>query len=483
MKKFRTIVSSLAVSHLLLNLYPLHASDSDIEVALLAPSRVIAMNPYEEALEIAQSRFEFYKTRHELLSGTSPESRAYQQMLKQEGSTILTTNGRGWQAALASLTNPNVFNEVALEESIEANRDFQRQWSKVEQSIVNLNKKWSPAILTELTKLRYLFAMKTWANTPAEGFKVPEDHNYIATDVNDFDAIITLLKQTFSYLQEQEIEKNKLILEKAQQKSANKSIDELVAWIEGKSSSKGLKAGKKKSRKRKNQTPAISTSNVSTEEKSFEKNTETALKESIITQPLVKEEVSQTDKNDSLKPMEPLQKKIDNLEKVEEIQQVPSQNIIIEEKFTENDNFLSQNTNQQKIAINNPKALRAQAKLTGLAQRPITLDKDPSIETKPTLKLSSDHHYTLTQILKAASHPPLWDEALKSVSAIIKQWGGSIRGDRGNGSAVEFWIYKTRFLVDATHGNNEMYRAQMKFMAKGLQRAGITLDLLAQLEK
>ncbi len=482
MKKFRIIVSSLAVSHLLLNLYPLHGSDNDIQAALLAPSKATTMNPYEEALEIAKSRLQFYETRQELLLGTSPESRAYQQMLKQEGATILTTNGRGLEAILNSLKNPSAVDTFGLGESIESNRDFLRQWSNVEQSILQLNKNWSSATLTELTKVRYLFAMKTFANRPELGVNVPEDYKYIATDVNDFDAIITLLKQTTSYLQAQETEKNKLLLEQARQSSANKSAEELAAWIEGKGSLNEPTAGKQKLRKKKNQRPAISTSVSLKEEKSPQQSSDTALKETKNTRHLVQEEINQPKKEDSLKQTALLQDKTDSIKKVEEIQQDLTQDVIYEQKFTEYEPLLPQDRNQQKSAINNPKALRAQAKQAGLAQRPVTLEKDFSTETKPSLKLANDHIYTLTQILKAASHPPLWDNALKSVSEIIKQWGGSICGDGGKGSAVVFWIHKTRFLVDATHGNNEMYRAQMKFMAKGLQRAGITLDLLSQLE-
>jgi hypothetical protein len=73
---------------------------------------------------------------------------------------------------------------------------------------------------------------------------------------------------------------------------------------------------------------------------------------------------------------------------------------------------------------------------------------------------------------------------MPALNSVIQQWGGSYNGSLRNGSTVEFWIGNVRFLVDGSHGGSDpemMYADQMVFMKNGLERAGITLDLLGSL--
>ena len=105
------------------------------------------------------------------------------------------------------------------------------------------------------------------------------------------------------------------------------------------------------------------------------------------------------------------------------------------------------------------------------------LDATPSL----TLSLKEKSKDILKSILQVSSHPPRWRNALSAIKQVIKQWGGSINGSLGNGSEFEFWVGDARFIVDGSHGGSDhtmMYAAQMQFMKKGLERAGITLDLL-----
>ena len=99
---------------------------------------------------------------------------------------------------------------------------------------------------------------------------------------------------------------------------------------------------------------------------------------------------------------------------------------------------------------------------------------------RSSLALKPPHISILQSILGVTSHPPKWRKALSAISSVISQLGGSFAGSLGRGSSVEFWIGSVRFLVDSSHGSDRemMYPDQMVFMKKGLERAGITLDLL-----
>ena len=98
----------------------------------------------------------------------------------------------------------------------------------------------------------------------------------------------------------------------------------------------------------------------------------------------------------------------------------------------------------------------------------------------PPLDLKGKHRDVLGRILKVSAHPPRWKSALSALASVIKQRGGSICRPSG-GSEVEFWVGSVRFLVDASHGggdHDKMYPAQMTFLRKGLERAGVTLASL-----
>jgi hypothetical protein len=137
------------------------------------------------------------------------------------------------------------------------------------------------------------------------------------------------------------------------------------------------------------------------------------------------------------------------------------------------------------FTTNNPKFSRQCDKEAGLAVK-ISAD-DAAVEksevSEPSLTLKPSHKSILQSILSVASHPPKWRKALSAVSSVISQLGGSFNGSLGKGSSVEFWIGGVRFLVDNSHGSDHemMYPDQMVFMKKGLERAGITLDLLSGL--
>lgn len=142
---------------------------------------------------------------------------------------------------------------------------------------------------------------------------------------------------------------------------------------------------------------------------------------------------------------------------------------------------------QKQLATNNSKLARQRKKEAGLALKAAALDISQTNETTTSeiapLTLKQAHLSTLQSILGVTSHPPKWRQALAAISSVISQLGGAFTGSLGKGSAVEFWIGSVRFLVDSSHGTDSemMYRDQMVFMKKGLERAGITLSLLSTL--
>lgn len=137
-------------------------------------------------------------------------------------------------------------------------------------------------------------------------------------------------------------------------------------------------------------------------------------------------------------------------------------------------------------AVNNPKLARQMAKEKGIAaaalSESITIG-DAKIDdvALPIFTLKPKHKATLESILGVSSHPPKWRKAISAIRAIMQYTGGSYCGSLGNGSSVEFWLGKIRFLVDSSHGAKDpamMYPDQIKFMKYGLERAGITLEVI-----
>lgn len=448
---------------------PLSATDLQDEEspASLVVSRSLPINIFDKALAVTKSRLSFYKLRQALLEGKDEVSLAYQKEITTENN-VHVTSGMGPELIMQMMFSPGKYEELALTSNKKGNTEFLNQWRYVKNAILKLKQKWDVPAFQEFQRMRVFFAMRENANkVPEEGFNVHKDINYIASDINDIDAIQELLMQTDSYLRHQQA--LKAAEEKAKQEKqrkefatelwANKSPDEIAAWIEGdeKKSTKRQKGN----RQQKGKNSTLLPKSASVEKKTAPVTTEPSVDSTKLTKSahLIEESNKSPieEKKTEVLPNAVVQpKKVIDRVDITPKAEVPK--VIT----------TSQPTKQKNITNSNNAKVEDQNII-------------PQVTQSPALILDEDHITTLKSVLRASSHPPVWGKAVKAVCEIIKQWGGSYREDHGKGSAAEFWIGNTRFIVDKTHSNGLMYRAQMKFMAKGLQRAGVSLELLDSL--
>lgn len=450
----------------------------------------VAMGRFEQALEIAQSRLDFYNTRQELLTGTDEASLAYQNEVNADKSVNITADGAGLEYIMAILQNPEKQKEYALQTVIKGNLVFIHQWEFVQSKITSLKRKWSEEEFQDLEKARVYFDLKKSATKIDEAkkdYNIHKDITYISSDGIDFDAIHKLLISTEPYLKlqqklietEEKAKQEHLRQAKSKQLWETKSIEEIVDWINKKEQPPKAQVDKKKKHRKKKRPLQTDQEGKSTTENNI----------------LAAPAASQSTETSSM----PSQSSTQSITtQINTSQLGPVTNISNHEKITKTDETLSATAatedaeksiedyvptfQQHPTNINNPKTRRVLKKEKAIKGKEDSQSAAIIEGTTPQLKLHSSYIETLTDVLKVVSHPPTWTESVKAICEVIKQWGGSYREDLGDGSTAEFWIGNTRFITDKTHNNGLMYKAQMKFMKKGLNRAGITLEYLSQLK-
>jgi hypothetical protein len=445
----------------------------------------VAMGIFEQALEIAQSRLDFYNTRQELLTGTDEASLAYQKEVNTDGSVNITSDGGGLEYVLALINSPELQKEQSLKAIRKGNSTFINQWEFVKAKITTLKRRWKEDEFQALQKSRYLFDIKkivTKAEDSNVGFNVHKDTAHISSDGIDFDAIEVLLMSSEPYLmlqqklkEAEERAKQEQLLQQERKRWETKSVNEIVEWINTGTQPPVAQGDKKKKKKRdKKNTPSHSDQ----ESKSTRANSVPAAPPADTSTQMSSppsKDMKESASTDSL--LVPVTSNL-TVEKRTETVETISAPTAQEDAET----FIEDVGPTQYPSINNPKTRRLLEKEKGMKVKEGAQNAAVSDDTKPQLKLDVNYIDTLTDVLKVVSHPPTWTQSLKAICEVIKQWGGSYREDLGDGSTAEFWIGNTRFITDKTHNSGLMYKAQMKFMRKGLIRAGITLEYLSQLK-
>lgn len=454
-------------------------------------------NDFTTAKAIVNSRIDFYTIRGDLLLGTDEDSIQFQHAIcQQEGTSVhlmpsimvpgttenlfdifreITSrkaqNSAEMHNSKALLTNAQRTNEVCKQE-----------WILVLEKLESVEKNGTKYVTnSDFEKLMEdNFSRRKMVVGIAGLMKgsetISNDMNNIASDYGDFSEICELLRP---YLSEAGVKLKKLkqsserlkreFLQKKEEDLRLQTFrdqgdfDALAAYITGEWPTE------KKSKKKKKK---VTVSNVVTQ--------------NIATSDVLTESVIVSTSLDTLSITEEKDKVDYNV--VDSAIQISaeSENIEVAEEDEFDCNFDYFHYKQQtQPATNNPKLARQRDKSAGLALKAEAYIDTAKMqeEEKLRLTLKPTHLSILQSILGVTSHPPKWRQALSAISSVIAQLGGSFTGSLGKGSAVEFWIGSVRFLVDSSHGTDSemMYRDQMVFMKKGLERAGVTLDLLRNL--
>lgn len=463
---------------------------------------------FTTAKAIVNSRIDFYTIRGDLLSGTDEDSTQFQHAICQQDGTSVhlmpsimvpgTTEslfdiirGIGLRNAhdsaeahdSALLTNAQRTNEVCKQE-----------WMLVLEKLESLEKNGTKYVTNnDFEKLMEdNFSRRKMVVGIAGVMKgsetISNDMNNIASDYGDFSEICELLRP---YLSEAGVKLKKLkqsserlkreFLQKKEEDLRLQTFrdqgdfDALAAYIMGEwPTEKKSKKKKKKAAATNEPEENITTSDATTELIANEDVTNSPLPVSLDTLSVADSTTKQETEIDysAIHSSTQISTESENTHATEE------------DEFDCNFDYFHYKQRTQP-ATNNPKLARQRDKSAGLALKAAaSLDVTKMQgEEKLSLTLKPTHLSILQSILGITSHPPKWRQALSAISSVIAQLGGSFSGSLGKGSAVEFWIGSVRFLVDSSHGTDSemMYRDQMVFMKKGLERAGVTLDLLRNL--
>lgn len=468
----------------------------------------------EHAKAIANSRIHFYEIRGELLSGTDEASAQFQETIcNQAGTAIHLMPSLSFPGAAQNLMS--IFAGIAqqkrevhsaslstsfLTNAQNTNQACKEEWVLVLAKITSIARSGTKeVVIADFNALmENNFSRRGMVEGVASAIKtsatVSDDLNSIASDLRDFKQVCTLLEP---YLLQSGITLSKLrkggerlkreFLEKkneslrVQALREGDDVDALVAYITGVTGEAPVEKSSKKSSKKNKATDVV-----------VSKSTElcaSAVITPLVDSPSVSEMLE--DPNQSV-----ISAAVDSLlvsgkEAKEDNSAINTGLDSLSVGDEENDDdfdFAPDYFKYEKpklFTTNNPKLTRQRDKEAGLAAKVFVADAAEQVNeaARPSLILKPSHISTLQSILSIASHPPKWRNALSALSSVISQFGGSFNGALGKGSSVEFWIGGVRFLVDSSHGSDHemMYPDQMVFMRKGLERAGITLDLLSTL--
>lgn len=460
----------------------------------------------QHAKAIVNSRIDFYEIRGGLLSGTDETSRQFQEAIcNQEGTSVQFTPSilvPGVGDNLFQMIRDIALNKVPnsasfLTNAQHTNRTCKQEWELVLNKLMSIERDGTKNVtIADFNALmEHNFSRRGMVEGIAHVIKTSEtvskDLNSIASDLGDFRQVSALLEP---YLLEPGISLSKLrkggerlkreFLEKKdaalmlKHLSEGDDLDALAAYITGEASAA---KPSRKSSKRKNKVRDVVGSETS-------ELCATAVISPVIDAsffPVITEVVVEHNQpvinaaGDSLLIGERMEEKEDN-----SVTSTVTDSVVngdVEEDFDFTPNYFNYVT-QKSSTTNNSKLARQRDKEAGLAAK-VSADT-PAVKKsevgRSSLALKPPHISILQSILSVTSHPPKWRKALSAISSVISQLGGSFTGSLGRGSSVEFWIGSVRFLVDSSHGSDRemMYPDQMVFMKKGLERAGITLDLL-----
>lgn len=446
---------------------------------------------------IVRSRIHFYEIRGELLCGTDEASVQFQETICNQTETAvhlmpsLSVPGvaQNLMSIFASIAQQkNEVHSASLSTSLltnarHTNQICKQEWELVLAKITSIERSGTKEVtIADFNALmKNNFSRRAMVEGIANVIKTPatvsDDLNSIASDLRDFKQVCTLLEPyllqsgiTLSKLRKSGERFKREFLEKQNESLKLQSLieendtDALAAYITGeKPAEKQSKKHKsKKKQERNEQTTAIGS----------EMHAEHCLD---TTTPSINIHPSATVAVEGSRELA--------------INTV-ADSLLGASEETEGDDFdftpdYFKYEKPKLLTTNNPKLTRQRDKEAGLAAKVFVADaaEQTNEVARPSLILKPSHISTLQSILSIASHPPKWRKALSAISSVISQFGGSFNGSLGKGSSVEFWIGGVRFLVDSSHGSDHemMYPDQMVFMRKGLERAGITLDLLSTL--
>lgn len=464
-------------------------------------------NDFNTAKAIVNSRIDFYTIRGDLLSGTDEDSTQFQHAIcQQDGTSVHLMPSIMLPGTTESLFD--IFREIAsrkaqnsgethnskalLTNAQRTNEVCKQEWMLVLEKLESIEKHGTKYVTNAdfAVLMKDNFSRRKMVAGIAGVMKgsetISNDMHNIASDYGDFSQICELLEP---YLFDADIKLSKLkksserlkreFLQKKEENSRLQTfrdqgdLDALAAYITGEwpTEKKSKKKGKKEATSNV-LIKSIPTSDAATESIKNEDRAECHLPVSLDTLS-VTDSIMESKKKIDLSP-------IDSFAAIS----TESENIaaVEEDEFICNLDYFHYKQ-QKQLPTNNSKLARQRKREAGLALKTAALDISQTNETTGEMapfRLKPTHLSTLQSILSVASHPPKWRQALSAISSVISQLGGAFTGSLGKGSAVEFWIGSVRFLVDSSHGTDSemMYRDQMVFMKKGLERAGITLSLL-----